>query len=190
MKIKFNIIIIIFKNKNSGNNDINIRRNISFMGKPSKINVNNKQFNNQNGISNNISNRINNNKNNNMFKKINNLNKNKIRNNQLPKNEENYNDVIFNDGLLFKKAFERKINSKRNINNIFNRTENKKEEKKPNLIPNFCKISNNLNIFYSILIMLINNNKINNSISKEKNFAKIEKIKRIRNAIYQIFYIF
>ena len=180
----------IFKNKNSGNNDINIRRNISFMGKPSKINVNNKQFNNQNGISNNISNRINNNKNNNMFKKINNLNKNKIRNNQLPKNEENYNDVIFNDGLLFKKAIERKINSKRNnenyeqfnsvggVNNIFNRTENKEEEKKPNLIPNFCKISNNLNIFYSILIMLINNNKINNSISKEKNFTKIIKIKK------------
>ena len=140
-----------------------------------------------------------------MFKKIKNLNKNKIRNNQLPKNEKNYNVEIYNDGLLIQKTFERKINSKRNnngkendeqfnsigsVNHIFNRTENKQEEKKPNLIPNFCKISNNLNIFYSILIMLINNNKINNSISKEKNFAKIGKIKRIRNAIYQIFYIF
>ena len=128
-----------------------------------------------------------------MFKKIKNLNKNKIRNNQLPKNEKNYNVEIYNDGLLIQKTFERKINSKRNnngkendeqfnsigsVNHIFNRTENKQEEKKPNLIPNFCKISNNLNIFYSILIMLINNNYINNSLSKEKNFTKIEKIKK------------
>ena len=72
-----------------------------------------------------------------MFKKIKNLNKNKIRNNQLPKNEKNYNVEIYNDGLLIQKTFERKINSKRNnngkendeqfnsigsVNHIFNRT--------------------------------------------------------------------
>ena len=124
----------------------------------------------------------------NMNKKINQkLNKNEINSNN---NSSNRNKNIDNKEDGSKKLFEKKLKARKND---YNSENNKKTIVKYQIKkeffqkPNHCKIFDNINLFNSILIMLINNNFIDTFLSDKYEIIKIIE-KKNKNCLSSIIY--